>query len=149
MGVTDVKETLQDYEDELAVVGKLTVTDELNIHILMEQASYELRQRKPEKALTYLKKGLKRNNQSLELLELKGKCYIALNRYRDALAAADEILISPHNLNWSKSGKENPTALAVKAYALYNLGDFEHALLSFHRYKREHHLGTKGYGLYI
>ena len=135
MGVTDVKDTLQDYEDELAIQGKLSATDEQNIHILMEQASYELRQRKPEIALTYLKKGLKRNKQSIELLELKGKCYIAMNRYREALEAADEILKTNYSLNWSKSGRENSNALAVKAYALYNLGDFEHALLSFHRYK--------------
>ena len=68
--------------------------------------------------------------------ELKGKCFIAMNRYREALEAADHILNNPHNLNWSKTGIENSTALSVKAYALYNLGDFEHALLSFHRYIR-------------
>ena len=65
--------------------------------------------------------------------ELKGKCFIAMNRYREALEAADIILNNPYNLNWSKTATENSTALSVKAYALYNLGDFEHALLSFHR----------------
>ena len=49
MGVTDVKDTLLEYEDNLAAADRLTATDELNIHILTEQASYELRQGKPEK----------------------------------------------------------------------------------------------------
>ena len=133
MGVADVKETMQEYEDQLAMVGKLSENDLLNIHILMEQASNDLRQRKPETALVYLQKGLKKDKACIELLELKGKCFINMNRYREALAAADEILINPHNLNWAKRGKDNSTALAVKAYALYNLGDFEHALLAFHR----------------
>ena len=143
MGVTDVKDTLLEYEDNLAAADRLTATDELNIHILTEQASYELRQGKPEKALTYLRKGLKKNSNCMELLDLKGKCYIAMNRYREALEAADHIINNPHDLNWSKSGRENPTALAVKAYALYNLGDFEHALLSFHRYKNRLFLTLK------
>ena len=66
--------------------------------------------------------------------ELKGKCFIAMNRYRDALEAADAILKNPYNLNWSGTKNENSTALSTKAFALYNLGDFEHALLAFHRW---------------
>ena len=71
--------------------------------------------------------GLKKDKTCIELLELKGKCYIDMNRYREALAAADEILIVLRE-------KDNATALGVKASALYNMGDFEHALMSFHRY---------------
>ena len=127
IGVSDVKETMQDYEDQIAMAGRLTDADVLSLHILMEQASHELRQRKPEQALTYLMKGLKKDKTCIELLELKGKCYIDMNRYREALAAADEILIVLRE-------KDNATALGVKASALYNMGDFEHALLAFYRY---------------
>ena len=125
-GATDVKETMQDYEDQLAMVGKLSGVDLLNLHILIEQAAYELRQHKPEQALSYLRTGLRRDRNCIEMLELKGKCYIEMNLYREALDAADEILIGQRE-------KTNSTALAVKASALYNLGDFEHSLMSFHR----------------
>ena len=139
MGVTDVKDTLQDFEDQITNMNRMTPADEQNLHILIEQAAYELRQYKPEKSLKFINAGLKKNHQCLELLELKGKCYIAMNRYREALEAADEILINPYNLNWSGTDNVNSTALSVKAYALYNLGDFEHALLSFHRYVLQKH----------
>ena len=134
MGVTDVKDTLAEFEDQITQLSRLTPTDELNIHILVEQAAYELRQHKPEEALKFVYAGLRKNINCLPMQELKGKCFIAMNRYRDALEAADAILKNPYNLNWSKSGNENSTALTVKAFALYNLGDFEHALLAFHRY---------------
>ena len=134
MGATDVKETMMDYEDQMAMVGKLSGVDLQNLHILVEQASYELRQHKPEQALTYLMTGLRRDKSCIEMLELKGKCYIEMNRYREALASADEILIG-------QKEKNNSTALAVKASALYNLGDFEHALLSFHRYYKNVSVG--------
>ena len=126
MGVADVKETMMDYEDQMAMAGKLTDADVLHLHILMEQASNELRRHKPEQALTYLNTGLRKDKRCIEMLELKGKCYTEMNRYREALEAADYILIECRE-------KSNSTALAVKASALYNLGDFEHALLSFHR----------------
>ena len=127
MGVSDVKDTMMDYEDQLALVGKLSGTELLNLHILTEQAAYELRQHKPETALGYIKSGLRKDRTCIELLELKGKCFIDMNKYREAIEAADEILISQRETT-------NSTALAVKASALYNMGDFEHALMSFHRY---------------
>ena len=139
MGVTDVKDTLQDFEDQITNMNRMTPADEQNLHILIEQSAYELRQYKPEKALKFIHAGLKKSPQCLNLLELKGKCYIAMNRYREALESADEILINPYNLNWSGTDNVNSTALSVKAYALYNLGDFEHALLSFHRYVLQKH----------
>ena len=44
----------------------------------------------------------------------------------EALEAADEIIVTLRE-------KDNSEALAVKAEALYNMGNFEHALLCFHR----------------
>ena len=117
---------MAEFEDQMAMVGRLSGADLLHLHILNEQAAHELRQHKPEKALSYLKAGLKRDRMCIEMLELKGKCYIEMNLYREALEAADEILVGLRQ-------KKNSTALAVKASALYNLGDFEHALMSFHR----------------
>ena len=47
-------------------------------------------------------------------------------QYRRALEAADDILI---RLRYP----DNAKALTVKGEALYKMGDFEHALVSFHR----------------
>ena len=47
-------------------------------------------------------------------------------QFRKALQAADHILIK---LRYP----DNPKALTVKGEALYKMGDFEHALVSFHR----------------
>ena len=49
-----------------------------------------------------------------------------MHSFRKALDAADNILIT---LRYPS----NPKALTVKGEALYNMGDFEHALVSFHR----------------
>ena len=127
MGVSDVKDTMMDYEDQIAMVGKLSGAELLNLHVLVEQAAYEFRQHKPEVALNYIKSGLRKDRSCILLLELKGKCFIELNQYREAIEAADEILVG-------QRATSNSTALAVKASALYNMGDFEHALMSFHRY---------------
>ena len=49
--------------------------------------------------------------------------------FRKALKAADNILIQ---LRYPS----NPKALTVKGEALYNMGDFEHALVCFHKAMR-------------
>ena len=46
--------------------------------------------------------------------------------YEDALEDASLVLV---NFN----DPENPGALVVQADALYSMGDFEHALVSYHR----------------
>ena len=46
--------------------------------------------------------------------------------FRKALEASDDILIK---LRYPSNSK----ALTVKGEALYNMGDFEHALVCFHR----------------
>ena len=65
MGISDVKDTMMDYEDQLAMVGKLSGSELLNLHILIEQAAYELRQHKPETALSYIKSGLRKDRTSI------------------------------------------------------------------------------------
>ena len=52
--------------------------------------------------------------------------YFNVDNLSEALKAADEILIGQRE-------KDNAKALGVKAEAMYNLGNFEHALLCFHR----------------
>ena len=49
--------------------------------------------------------------------------------FRKALEAANDILIK---LRYPANSK----ALTVKGEALYNMGDFEHALVCFHRAKK-------------
>ena len=48
------------------------------------------------------------------------------NRYQEASDAADMILYELREYH-------NPKALAVKAEAMYNMGNFEHALVNFYR----------------
>ena len=52
--------------------------------------------------------------------------YFNIYHLSEALKAADEILIGQRE-------KDNAKALGVKAEAMYNLGNFEHSLLCFHR----------------
>ena len=60
---------------------------------------------------------------------LKGSQRSSNYIFRKALKAADNILIQ---LRFPS----NPKALTVKGEALYNMGDFEHALVCFHKAMR-------------
>ena len=126
LGAEDLKGQVEKYKDELTTTGKLSELDLLTIHILVEQAMNDLRCHKPAFALTYVEKALRLDPSSIEVLELKGQCFSQMNMHLEALEAADKILIELRECHNSKS-------LAVKAGALYNLGDFEHALLCFHK----------------
>ena len=128
-GAEDLKGQVEKYKDEMTTTGKLSEQDILTIHILLEQAKHDLRNNKPNEALTYVEKGLRLDNTLLEILELKCQCYLQQTRYQDALNAADYIVVGLREY-------DNPKALAVKADALYNMGNFEHALVNFHKAMR-------------
>ena len=121
-----MKGQVEKYKDEMTTTGKLSEQDILMIHILMEQSMHDLRNHRPVQAMTYVDKALKMDQSLIEVLELKCQCYMSMNRYQDALDAADKILIELREGHNSK-------ALAVKADAMYNMGDFEHALMNFYK----------------
>ena len=126
LGAEDLKGQVEKYKDEMTATGKLSENDLLQIHILIEQTKHDLRNHKPKAALHYVEKALKIDPSVLDVLELKCQCFMKMHKYQDALEAADKILIELRE-HW------NSKALAVKADAEYNLGNFEHALLYYNR----------------
>ena len=124
-----MKGQVEKYKDELTTTGRLSDNDILLIHVMMEQCKHDLRNNKPVQAMTYVEKALKLDPSLVDVLELKCQCYLSMNRYKEALVAANRILIELREYDNSK-------ALAVKADALYNMGDFEHALVNFYKAKR-------------
>ena len=73
----------------------------------------------------------------LNVRVLRGRSRVKCGEYEDALEDASLVLV---NFN----DPENPGALLVQANALYAMGDFEHALVSYHRaLKQENILMTE------
>lgn len=106
----------------------------LGLFILLEQAEYELKHGDPEKALAYIQRGIKIRPEHTELLVLRSRCMVELNKFKAALEDVDFILSTNKNLTLTSSiNQQNSTALTVKGDALYNLGNFEHALLNYQR----------------
>ena len=126
LGAEDLKGQVEKYKDEMTTTGKLGENDLLHIHILIEQSKHDLRNHKPLAALAYVDKALKMDPSLLDVLELRCQALMKMNKYQDALDAANKILIELRE-PW------NSKALAVKADAEYNLGNFEHALLYYNR----------------
>ena len=125
-GAMDLKGQVEKYKYELGAAGSLNVHDLQQIHILVEQAKHDLRNNKPAAALHYVKRGQKLDPNVLEMFELKCQCLVKMNKYQEALEAADIVLF--------KFGDAlNSKALAVKAEASYNIGNFEQSLLYFYR----------------
>ena len=125
-GAMDLKGQVEKYKYELGAAGSLNVHDLQQIHILVEQAKHDLRNNKPAAALHYVKRGQKLDPNVLEMLELKCQCLVKMNKYQEAVEAADTVLF--------KFGDAlNSKALAVKAEASYNIGNFEQALLYYYR----------------
>ena len=57
---------------------------------------------------------------------LRGRSRVQCGKYEEALEDAALVLIDLND-------PDNPGALIVKANALYATGDFEHALVSYHK----------------
>ena len=115
LGAEDLKGQVEKYKDEMTTTGKLGENDLLQIHILIEQSKHDLRNHKPMAALTYVDKALRMDPSLLDVLELKCQALMKMNKYQEALDAANKILIELRE-PW------NSKALAVKADAEYNLG---------------------------
>ena len=104
----DLKGQVQKYKYELGAAESLNVHDLQQIHILIEQAKHELRNNKPAAALYYVKRGQKLDPNVLDMLVLKCQCLVKMNKYHEALEAANTVL-------FELGDALNSKALAVKA----------------------------------
>ena len=111
------------------LMDKNAIFNEFDINVLIEQAIHEMRYGDAQKALSYLEKGIYIRPDNLDCLILKSTCLVNLNRFKEALEDADQIIKEPEE-------RYNSRALIVKGDALYNLGNFEHALVNYHRAKK-------------
>ena len=56
--------------------------DEMDCSVLIEQAEHELKWGDPEKALSYLEKGMLIRPENIDLLVLKSRCLVDLSRFK-------------------------------------------------------------------
>ena len=56
--------------------------DEMDTNVLIEQAEHELKWGDPEKALSYLEKGILIRPENIDLLVLKSRCLVDLSRFK-------------------------------------------------------------------
>ena len=120
---------------------------------------YELNKGHPDIAMRYIEVGLKSKPTHADLLLIKGKCCVALNRFRyptcqskivkkqefipsyfrrEALQIAEKVYSMRRRGSSLALSLEDQNAiiLTVKGDALFSLGNSEHALLSYHRAAR-------------
>lgn len=95
-----------------------------DVHIVLEQAEYELRLGDPEKALSFVQKGTSSHPDNTPCLIMESRCLLLCNRYREALEATNT-LIKRHDC------ATDAEVRMVKADALYYQGSFEHALVNY------------------
>ena len=132
---------------------------------VLSQAMYELNKGHPDIAMRYIEVGLKSKPTHADLLLIKGKCCVVLNRFRlshstysnvacynfikmqefiplyihrEALQIAEKVYSMRRRGSSLALSLEDQNAiiLTVKGDALFSLGNSEHALLSYHRAAR-------------
>ena len=97
-----------------------------NMNLFIYQAKDAMTHCKYEQALYYLNKAAGIQS-SIRIRMLRGRCLMKLRLYEEACDDAEEILTCD---------ERNPEALLIKAEAKYYLGNFENALICYHRGKR-------------
>jgi tetratricopeptide (TPR) repeat protein len=103
----------------------MLLDDEQNsLALLIEQARYELNCGDPRVAERYLDQAMLINDSEPLVKIERGVCKVRLSRPLEALEDVDPVL---------EENPRHPLALHVKADALYHLGNFEHALVFYHR----------------
>ncbi|KAG9391536.1 TPR repeat [Carpediemonas membranifera] len=96
-------------------------------HIYMSEGDTFIRQEEFERAVTSYSRAITLQEDNRNALLNRSKCYVRLGQYDLALKDAEK---SIHN------DKKFHTGLMAKAEALYAAGDFEYALVHFHRAHR-------------
>jgi len=97
---------------------------EPNDAMYLKQAEHLMKRSIFSSALMYLNLALAMNPTSKTAQSTRARCLLMMGKWEDASRAADQVL---------KRDKTFVKALLVKAEALYNTCDFEHALVLFHR----------------
>ncbi|TRY76306.1 hypothetical protein TCAL_06373, partial [Tigriopus californicus] len=104
---------------------KLEVTnDGVDDAMYLKQAEHLMKRGVYGPALMYLETALLYNPISKYTQATRAKCYLLMGRWNEACHSAEAVL---------EDDKTYVKALLVKAEALYNTCDFEHALVLFHR----------------
>lgn len=122
-GSRDIKSSLR--QAKLPNGSPLLLDDEQNsLALLIEQARYELNCGSPLVAQGYLDQAMRIDDDEPLVRIERGVCKVRQSLSLEALENVDPVLLE---------NPRHPLALHVKADALYHLGDFEHALVYYHR----------------
>ncbi|XP_040572405.1 outer dynein arm-docking complex subunit 4 isoform X2 [Lepeophtheirus salmonis] len=124
-GAEDLKGDILKHRGNLIKSNRSVECEAAELQIILDQAHHEIRRGDPWKAMSYLERAFQTRNDDVECLHLKGQCLVALNRHQEALDTMDLVLL--------KERTNHSRAFGIKGDALYNLGQFEHALLNYHR----------------
>ncbi|CAB4068995.1 unnamed protein product [Lepeophtheirus salmonis] len=108
-GAEDLKGDILKHRGNLIKSNRSVECEAAELQIILDQAHHEIRRGDPWKAMSYLER----------------QCLVALNRHQEALDTMDLVLL--------KERTNHSRAFGIKGDALYNLGQFEHALLNYHR----------------
>ena len=128
IGLTDGRVDIRTALDEAKLKYRdlLDKDDTESFNLYLHQGRHAMIHNKPEKALGYLNQAADiqmNNNVRIE----RGKCLLKLRLYEEACQDAEKIL---------KLEPKNDMALFLKAEAKYHLGNFESALVFYHRGKK-------------
>ncbi|XP_071746718.1 uncharacterized protein [Lepeophtheirus salmonis] len=98
--------------------------EEIDIYILVLQGQHELKSGDPARALTYFIRAMEAEPDNINLKVMKSNCFVKMALYDQANDCASEALeVDPNCVR----------GILAKAEAMYQLGNFEHALKYFYR----------------
>jgi len=121
MGTKDIKVSLQVKKKR---EKKQDEPGEREFQIRFALVEKEIRNSNPNRALQFVNKAMEFRPNGRECYVARSRCNLMLGQIRPALADAETALTID---------KEYIKAVFAKAEALYALGDFEHALVYYHR----------------
>ena len=81
-GQGDLKGSILKHRGKIHNEHRSAMMDEMDINILIEQAEHEMKFGDPEKALSYLEKGILIRPENIDCLVLKSRCLVDLNRFK-------------------------------------------------------------------
>ncbi|XP_076374178.1 outer dynein arm-docking complex subunit 4-like isoform X2 [Tachypleus tridentatus] len=120
-GSKDIKASLQDKEER--EIRKMKPGEKKSI-ICLTQGEHEIRQGNAKSAVQFFNKALDLHPTNKDCLIARSKCYLQLGNSEAALRDAETAL---------GEDKDCVRALYQKAEALFTMGNFEYALVFYHR----------------
>ena len=122
-GRVDIRTALD--EAKLQYGDMLDKDDSLSLNLFINQAKHAMTHNKPENALSFLNQAAAIQNNN-EVRITRGKCLLKVRLYEEACDDAEEVL---------KIEPKHAEALLIKAEGKYHIGNFENALVCYHRGK--------------